>query len=168
MTNPYDQMPEPKAVGDYPDQYKFEAVGQSLEGTVVDVRFKEADDRGEGCPVLDIQTADGNRWSVFCGPTALYREVYNKRPAPGQQVRIIFQGYSGRAKLFQLDVAGAPSVAGAAAPQTPAPATAPAEQPFPQSAPPPQAQPAAAPWGGAPAPATNGAPAQPAPAPWGQ
>jgi hypothetical protein len=161
MSDIYANMPAPKAAGDYPEQFKFINPNDQIEGTVVDVRFKEADDRGDGCPVVDIATADGNRWSVFAGPTALYREIYNKRPAPGQAIRIIFKGYSGKAKLFQVDVAG---TAAPAAPPTP---TAPAEQPFPQSAPlpTPQAQPApAAPWG-APPPAANGAP--PA-APWGQ
>jgi hypothetical protein len=160
MPTPYDNMAPPTSGGEFPDKLTFEQPGQTLTGTVTDVRWKEEDANGGACPILQVKTDEGAEWSVFCGATALYREVYAKRPQIGQQVRIIFQGYSGKAKLFQVDVAGE------AAPVVPAPAAA-AEQPFPQSAPlpTPQAQPAtAAPWG-APPPATNGAP--PA-APWGQ
>lgn len=150
MSDPYANMPAPVSGGDFPDQYKFVSVGQSVEGVLTDSRWKEANGDIKGCQILQVRQADGTEWSVFCGPTSLHREVFNKRPPIGSMVRITFNGYDGQAKLFTLDVAPGPA---AAAPQS---APAPAQEAAPQG----WAQPQAA----APAPAPAAAPA----APWGQ
>lgn len=160
MSNAYDQMPEPKSGGDYPEIMRFTAPGQSVEGVITDVRWKEANATSDGCIVISIKQADGVEWSVFCGPTSLQRQIHTLKPPPGSMIRVLFKGFEGQAKIFQVDVAPGNGQAPA---QAPAPATAPApaapgfapnpampmqqgEQPFGRPAAAPQQAPAA-PWG---------------------
>lgn len=173
--DPYATLPPPPAQeGQYPDRFKFEQPGQSVEGYVRDVRMTGAGEY-EPCPVLDLQTTqvgpDGQPicWSVFCNPISLWRQLDSMRPAIGSYVKVTFLGLQGRAKVFQLDVANANGNGQAVA--QPQPMQAP--QQFPQTTAPapafgtPPAGPA--PWE-APTqpPATQPQPAAPAAPPWGQ
>lgn len=177
MHDPYAQLPPPpKMEGQYPDRFEFDVPGKSVEGYLVDVRMTDGG-QYDPCPVMDVQTTqvgpDGQpvRWSVFCNPISLWRQLDSLRPAIGSYVKVTFLGLQGRAKVFQLDVANANGQAPTAAPM-PQQAPAPAPQPpapapafgAPQPGPAPWEQPAPAPQ---PAPQPAPAPAPAAP-PWGQ
>lgn len=160
----YDQL-EPPAEGDLPAFWKGNNPGDSVEGTVVDVRIVKHNEYGDA-PCIDIQTNSVDAAGkpiivpVLASTNSLYRQVYNLRPQVGGLVRITFQGFSGRAKIYQLDYqAPAQGVAAPAAQPQPQPAPAPAFPPATQAAP----QPAAAPTGFDP---LGQAPAPAAP-PWG-
>ena len=155
--DPYAALqPPPAGGGQYPDRIKFESPGQSVEGVLVNVRWKEPSNGLEGCPVVEIQQANGTTVSVFCNPISLWRQLDATKPALGSMVRITFAGFEGQAKVFRLDVAPAGT---APAPQAPAAAPAQPEGWSQPGAP-------AAPWGQAPA--APAAPANGAPAPpWG-
>lgn len=146
----------PPPEGDLPPFWKPEKAGEAVEGVIVDTRIVGHSEYGDA-PCLDIQQADGTVVPVLGSTNSLYKQIYSARPEVGGMVRITFQGYSGKAKLFRLDYA---PPAGAPAQQAPAPAAAP--QPAPQGFAPPAAAPAA-PWANQPA---GPAPAPAAP-PWG-
>lgn len=152
----YDQMAPPPEKGDFPPTFKFEYPGASITGVITAMSIAPAKDGFDASPVLQIQQG-AETWSVFCGPTVLYRELWHKRPQIGQTVTITFTGLDGRTKLFTLDVHdGAAPV-----PQGPPPAAVPQGQPA-WGAPP--AQPPAQPAWGAPSQPAAAPPAQPA---WG-
>lgn len=119
----YDRL-QPPQEGEYPDWFKFNNSGDAIAGALVNVRIADHPEYG-AAPVLEVQTPDGTTWSVLCSTNSLYRQVYATRPEVGGQVRITFQGYNGRAKVFQLDYQPPAGGAPVAAPATPQPAPAP-------------------------------------------
>lgn len=179
--DPYSQLPPPPSAGNFPDQFKFINVGQSVEGYLAEVRTAPPKGDMGATPVIQLQTTqvgpDGQpvSWSVFCGPTSLWRQLDSHRPPLGSYLRITFVGFDGQAKLFNFEVLqqgngqgpapAAPVAQSMPAPPAPAPATAPAPA-FGQP------QPGPAPWEApqTPAPQTVGQTPQPGNAapPWGQ
>lgn len=156
MSDPYANLPAPPSAegGDLPDRIKFQNPGQSVEGHLVNVKWKEPKNGMEGCPIIEIQQPTGVVVAVFCNPWSLWRALDEKKPPLGSYVRVTFTGYDGQSKLFQLDVAP-PQNGQAVQPQMQQPAAQP--QGFgdpnagaaPWGAQPQQAQPAQAgtPWG---------------------
>lgn len=158
----YDRL-QPPQEGEYPEWFKFNNSGDTIAGALVNARIADHPEF-DPAPVLEVQTADGTVWSVLCSTNSLYRQVYATRPEVGGQVRITFQGFQGRAKVFQLDYQ--PPAGGAPVAATPPPAPQPAPAPTPTAPAAGFGDPnaGATPWAQPTAPAPAPAPAPP----WGQ
>jgi hypothetical protein len=103
--------------GEYPDRFKFLAVGDSISGEIIDVGIIKSD-YGR-TPKVTIKTEDAPM-DVFLSQTQLQRKMAKLKPGIGDSVSITFTGTedrgSGRTlKLFEVKV------------NAEAPASAPAE-----------------------------------------
>ena len=115
------------ASGDYPERFKFEAPGDSITGTITDLRIATMPD-GSRLPSLDVKAEDGSSWSVLAGQVGLQRALAQHRPATGDRIAIVFTGLGeakpGKSapKLFDVVVKRgdeAPAAAPAPAPAAP-------------------------------------------------
>ena len=117
------------ASGDYPDRFKFEAIGDAIAGEIVELKVATMPD-GTRIPALNIRTADGTIWSLLASQRGLQALLASKRPATGDRVAIVMTGLGeakpgkSPAKLFDLQLKRGddPAVAAPAAPTPPAPA----------------------------------------------
>lgn len=75
--------PEMKVNNDY---IKFEAVGDSVRGTVLDVRAHRFDD-GKVVPKL-LLDVDGEEKTLTAGQTRLFAELAEKRPEAGDVISV--------------------------------------------------------------------------------
>jgi hypothetical protein len=108
------------ADGQYPDKFRFNEPGDSIVGTVRDVRIATMPD-GTRLPSIEVEDDNGTTWSVLAGPIGLQRALATHRPASSDRISIVFTGLAEQAKpgkspakLFDVVVK----------PATPAPAPA--------------------------------------------
>ena len=78
------------AGGDFPAQFKFQAVGDSIAGTITDVREHDFGDGNQ--PILELTTDDGDEFSVIASQRNLQVRLAEVRPASGDRIAIKFTG----------------------------------------------------------------------------
>jgi hypothetical protein len=97
------------ANGDYPDRFKFEAVGDSISGTINSLKIATMAD-GTRIPALTIKTDDGVERSLLASQRALQALLSQHRPATGDRISIVHTGLGDQkpgkspAKLFDVAV----------------------------------------------------------------
>ena len=105
--------------GDFPDAFKFDTVGVSIAGEIINIRRAEFD--GKAIPELWIRTEDGER-SVLCGQANLITQLLETRPMVGDRIAIAYTSQRkaklGMAKIFDLAVKRAGDTTEAPPPQT--------------------------------------------------
>jgi len=129
--------PELRVGGDF---IKFDAIGDSVSGTITAVRAHRFDD-GSVAPQLLLTTDDGEEKTLTAGQVRLKTALAEQRPEAGDHLKITLTSIEKRAggkslKHFEVTVTrgGAPEPAAAAA--APAPAVAqPAAAPAPAAPP---------------------------------
>jgi len=116
----------PPGSGDFPEPHKFEQIGSSIAGEIINIRRAEFD--GKAIPELWLTTADGDR-SVLCGQANLMTQLLEIRPIIGDRIAIQYVkpektsgGYT--AKIFDVEVKRAD---GSTVDPAPAPATSAAD-----------------------------------------
>jgi hypothetical protein len=133
--------------------------GMTIAGTITKERAHKFEGDENVTPILHIQDANGQEWSVGCGAMRLKALMFSLRPPVGAWVQITCLGKEGKSLNFDVQTNATPAQPAAApAPAPAAPAAAPAAPPAPAY--PPQPAAPAAPPAGAYVP-----PAMPAPAP---
>lgn len=115
--------PELKVNDDY---VSFDAIGDSVAGTVINIRAHRFDD-GKVVPQI-LMDVDGEEKTVTAGQVRLKALLAEKRPEPGDALSITLTDIEKRAggktlKHFEVKV-GAEALAGKAAPKAAAPAAA--------------------------------------------
>ena len=112
--------------GDW-QKFRFEAVGDSIAGEIVELRIATMPD-GTRMPALTIKTDDGSEWSLLASQMGLQRALAQHRPATGDTIAIVYTG-DGEAKpgksapkLFDVVVKRGDEAVPAAAAPAPAPA----------------------------------------------
>jgi hypothetical protein len=114
--------------GDW-QKFRFEAVGDSIAGEIVELRIATMPD-GTRMPALTIKTEDNSEWSLLASQMGLQRALAQHRPATGDTIAIVYTG-DGEAKpgksapkLFDVVVKRGDEAVPAAAAPAPAPAPA--------------------------------------------
>jgi len=124
MTDTWDQFEAPGS-GEFPDAFKFDTIGASIAGDIVNVRKAVFDDKA--VPELWIATADGER-SVLCGQANLLTQLIELKPMVGDRIAIVYASQRkaklGMAKLFDVSLKRAD---GSTVDPAPAPATSAAD-----------------------------------------
>ena len=112
--------------GDW-QKFRFEAVGDSIAGEIVELRIATMPD-GTRMPALTIKTEDNSEWSLLASQMGLQRALAQHRPATGDTIAIVYTG-DGEAKpgksapkLFDVVVKRGDEAVPAAAAPAPAPA----------------------------------------------
>ena len=112
--------------GDW-QKFRFEAVGDSIAGEIVELRIATMPD-GTRMPALTIKTEDNSEWSLLASQMGLQRALAQHRPATGDTIAIVYTG-DGEAKpgksapkLFDVVVKRGDEGVPAAAAPAPAPA----------------------------------------------
>jgi hypothetical protein len=100
----WDEFAGPAVDGDFPDQYKFVNVGDTISGTIVALRVANFSDGRK--PELYIETAEGVR-SVIAGQVMLQRLLAEKRPNVGDKIAIRLTGIENKGagktlKVFEV------------------------------------------------------------------
>ena len=115
----------PPGSGDFPEPHKFEQIGSSIAGEIINIRRAEFD--GKAIPELWLTTADGDR-SVLCGQANLMTQLLEIRPIIGDRIAIKYESQRkaklGMAKIFSVAVKRAD---GSTVDPAPAPATSAAD-----------------------------------------
>lgn len=89
--------------------FKFKEVGDSITGEIVGI-VEGADFKGAPCPVLELETDDGEEVLVTASQVMLRAELADVQPDVGDEVTITFSGLGdpkpGRnpAKLFTIEI----------------------------------------------------------------
>jgi len=95
----------PPGSGDFPEPHKFEQIGSSIAGEIINIRRAEFD--GKAIPELWLATADGDR-SVLCGQANLMTQLLEIRPIIGDRIAIKYESQRkaklGMAKIFSVAV----------------------------------------------------------------
>jgi hypothetical protein len=112
--------------GDW-QKFRFEAVGDSIAGEIVELRIATMPD-GTRMPALTIKTEDNSEWSLLASQMGLQRALAQHRPATGDTIAIVYTG-DGEAKpgksapkLFDVVIKRGDDAVPAAAAPAPAPA----------------------------------------------
>ena len=71
------------------DYVRFENPGDNVVGDVLNVTMHTWDD-GSSCPKLTIRTDDGNDVTLTAGQVRLKAELRDKRPEPGDRIKVTF------------------------------------------------------------------------------
>jgi hypothetical protein len=106
---------------------KFEAIGDTISGTVTAVRVHRWDD-GSVCPQLFLEADDGQERTITAGQVRLKAALAEKRPEAGDRITITLTEIEKRAggkTLKHFDVQVQPG-GGTSAPATTAPVAPPA------------------------------------------
>lgn len=86
--------------------WKPEEVGETLEGELLERErvLAPADDDGNRRPQmrLEIQTDDGDVWTVWVGQVVLKKRFAHANPQVGDRIGMEYQGKSGQTKLFDV------------------------------------------------------------------
>ena len=112
--------------GDW-QKFRFEAVGDSIAGEIVELRIATMPD-GTRMPALTIKTEDNSEWSLLASQMGLQRALAQHRPATGDTISIVMSGVGeakpGKSapKLFDVAVKRGDEAVPAAAAPAPAPA----------------------------------------------
>ena len=124
MTDVWDDIPAP--LTDFPDKFSFAAIGDSIVGTITNVRKFTASD-GKISPELWIETTDGER-SIICGALNLMSQLLELRPMVGDRIAIVFTSEKaakvGKSRFFDVSLKRAD---GSTVDPAPAPATSAAD-----------------------------------------
>lgn len=112
---------------------KFEAVGDTISGTVNAVRAHRFED-GSVAPQVLVTTDDGEERTITAGQVRLKAELATQRPEPGDHIKVTFTDIEKRSggktlKHFSVEVTrggGQPATQAAAAPAAAAVSAAPA------------------------------------------
>ena len=105
---------------DYPDRFKFEAVGDSISGTLTDIKVATMPD-GTRIPALNIATDEGTVCSLLASQRGLQALLAEHRPCVGDRLAIVHTGLGdpkpgkSPAKLFDLKIKRADATTAAAA-----------------------------------------------------
>jgi hypothetical protein len=103
-TDPWTDFHAPNT-GDFPEAFKFDTLGASIAGEIVNIRRAEFD--GKAIPELWINTEGGER-SVLCGQANLITQLLEIRPMVGDRIAIAYTSQRkaklGMAKLFDVAV----------------------------------------------------------------
>ena len=102
--------------GDFAPSWRWDQPGDGVEGIVVTVSSRVHDNHPEGYPIVTIRQANGEDIAIHCMATVLKNEVTERRPRPGDEFAVVFDGQknSGQGRKYNaFRVATRPGQGGA-------------------------------------------------------
>jgi hypothetical protein len=75
-----------------PEPFKFERVGDGVQGVVVDIEVRTSRHQPDGFPVVIVRREDGSEVAVACAASVLRDEVVSRDPQPGDRFAALYKG----------------------------------------------------------------------------